>query len=178
MEPIWAVGLMTGTVLDGNIDVALLRTDGETVAEFGPYTLAPYDAATRDLLQRTLEAALAWGFDGPEPAIFAEAEAALTRAQAEAVRAHVEASGLTLADIGIVGFHGQSRAAPRPRAGPAGAHAPARRRRADGADAGPARRLRLPQRRRGGGRAGGAAVGGLPRRAPARPRRRTPTPRC
>ncbi len=25
MEPIWAVGLMTGTVLDGNIDVAVLR---------------------------------------------------------------------------------------------------------------------------------------------------------
>lgn len=108
MEPIWAAGLMTGTVLDGNIDVALLRTDGETVEEFGPYTLAPYDTATRDLLGRTLEAALAWAFEGPEPAIFAEAEAALTRAQSEAVRTHVEASGLTLDQIGIVGFHGQS----------------------------------------------------------------------
>jgi anhydro-N-acetylmuramic acid kinase len=99
---------MTGTVLDGNIDVALLRTDGEEVEEFGPYTLAPHDGATRDLRARTLEAALAWGFDGPEPAIFAEAEHALTRAQAEAVRTHVESSGLTLDQIGIVGFHGQS----------------------------------------------------------------------
>ena len=27
----WAVGLMTGTVLDGNIDVALLKTDGQTI---------------------------------------------------------------------------------------------------------------------------------------------------
>ena len=42
MEPIWAVGLMTGTVLDGNIDVALLRTDGERIERFGPYRLAPY----------------------------------------------------------------------------------------------------------------------------------------
>lgn len=41
MEPIWSVGLMTGTVLDGNIDVAMLRTDGERVAEFGAWRLAP-----------------------------------------------------------------------------------------------------------------------------------------
>ncbi|MDB5474385.1 MAG: hypothetical protein JWP99_1688, partial [Devosia sp.] len=26
MEPMWAVGLMTGTVLDGYIDVALMQT--------------------------------------------------------------------------------------------------------------------------------------------------------
>ena len=108
MHPIWSVGLMTGTVLDGNIDVALLRTDGETVAAFGPYTLTPYPAGLRALLERTLEAARRWNFEGPEPALFATAEAALTRAQAAAVRAHVERSGLTLAEIGIVGFHGQS----------------------------------------------------------------------
>ena len=54
MEPIWAIGLMTGTVLDGNIDVALLRTDGETIAEFGTYTLAPYPQSIRDTLEETL----------------------------------------------------------------------------------------------------------------------------
>ena len=32
---------MTGTVLDGNIDVALLKTDGEQIESFGRYTLAP-----------------------------------------------------------------------------------------------------------------------------------------
>ncbi len=42
MDPIWAVGLMTGTVLDGNIDVALLKTDGESIERFGAYRLAPY----------------------------------------------------------------------------------------------------------------------------------------
>ena len=108
MEPIWTVGLMTGTVLDGNIDVALLKTDGDRVVEFGPYTLAPYPQSIRDLLEETLSQARKWNFEGPDPAIFAEAEDALTRAQSEAVRAHVEASGLELSDIGVVGFHGQS----------------------------------------------------------------------
>ncbi|AJY48294.1 anhydro-N-acetylmuramic acid kinase [Martelella endophytica] len=107
-KPVWAVGLMTGTVLDGNIDVALLKTDGVSVEAFGAYTLAPYPQSTRDLLEETLAIARKWNFEGPEPAIFAEAEAVLTRAQSAAVRELVEAEGLTMADIGVVGFHGQS----------------------------------------------------------------------
>lgn len=107
-EPIWAVGLMTGTVLDGNIDVALLRTDGETVESFGAYTLAPYPQSIRDQLEETLSQARTWAFEGPEPAIFAEAEDALTRAQSAAVAALVKDAGLNNEDIGVVGFHGQS----------------------------------------------------------------------
>jgi anhydro-N-acetylmuramic acid kinase len=108
MEPIWTVGLMTGTVLDGNIDVALLKTDGEWIEQFGAYTLSPYPREIRDLLEASLAAARQWNFEGHEPALFAQAEAALTRAQAQAVRELVESAGLALADIGIVGFHGQS----------------------------------------------------------------------
>lgn len=108
MEPIWAVGLMTGTVLDGNIDVALLKTDGETIDTFGAYTLAPYPPEIRTLLEETLAQARVWNFEGPDPAIFREAEQALTKAQSYAVRELVESTGLTMADIGIVGFHGQS----------------------------------------------------------------------
>lgn len=108
MQPIWAVGLMTGTVLDGNIDVALLRTDGERVAEFGPYALAPYPDRINAMLRDAQAQALAWNFDGPDPAIFAEAEEALTRAQAAAVKELVEGSGMAMADIGVVGFHGQT----------------------------------------------------------------------
>jgi len=108
MGPIWAAGLMTGTVLDGHIDVALLRTDGETVSEFGAYRLALAPPGLRELLQDTLAQARDWGFEGPEPAIFARAEAALTRAQAEAVRALVETEGPGLDRLGIVGFHGQT----------------------------------------------------------------------
>jgi anhydro-N-acetylmuramic acid kinase len=108
MEPIWAVGLMTGTVLDGNIDVALLKTDGETIETFGPYTLAPYPQSIRNTLEETLAAAREWNFEGPDPAIFHVAEEALTRAQAMAVKELVTASGMAMSDIGVVGFHGQS----------------------------------------------------------------------
>jgi len=108
MDPIWAVGLMTGTVLDGNIDVALIKTDGETIADFGTYRLAPYPQSIRALLEETLGAARAWNFSGPEPAIFAKAEEQLTRAQSAAVMQLVESHGLSMADIGVVGFHGQT----------------------------------------------------------------------
>ena len=107
-EPIWSVGLMTGTVLDGNIDVALLRTDGDTIEQFGAYTLAPYPQSIRDTLEDALAQARQWNFDGPEPDIFAEAEEALTRAQSAAVLDLVKEAGLTPEDIGIIGFHGQS----------------------------------------------------------------------
>ena len=108
MEPIWAIGLMTGTVLDGMIDIALLRTDGETVLELGAWTLAPYPDDIRPMLAQALAEALVWQFDGPEPAIFRQAEDALTRAQSAAVRHFLMEAGLAAADIGVIGFHGQT----------------------------------------------------------------------
>lgn len=108
MDPIWAVGLMTGTVLDGNIDVALLKTDGERIETFGVYTLAPYSQSIRDMLERTLTEARLWNFEGPDPKIFHEAEEALTRAQSAAVKRLVAETGFKLSEIGVVGFHGQS----------------------------------------------------------------------
>jgi anhydro-N-acetylmuramic acid kinase len=108
MKPIWALGLMTGTVLDGNIDIALLRTDGEEIQEFGPWTLAPYPPELAPLLRRSMESAGDWAFEGPEPAIFAEAEEALTRAQSAAVSAFLAEHGFKPSDIGIIGFHGQT----------------------------------------------------------------------
>lgn len=108
MQPIWAVGLMTGTVLDGNIDVALLKTDGETVTEFGPYALKPYPASILALLQQAQAEARTWNFNGPEPAVFAEAEEALTRAQSAAVKELVAESGLSMSEIEVIGFHGQT----------------------------------------------------------------------
>jgi anhydro-N-acetylmuramic acid kinase len=116
-----AIGLMTGTVLDGNIDIALLETDGETVSGFGAYRLAPYGADLRALLSDTLDAARAWNFEGPEPAIFAQAEAELTEAQSHAVAAFLADQNLDPAEIGIVGFHGQSVLHRAPAAGRIGA---------------------------------------------------------
>ncbi len=107
-RPVWAVGLMTGTVLDGMIDIAMLQTDGEAIGAFGPWTLAPYPAGTRSLLAQALDAARRWGFTGPEPAIFAEAEAALTRDQSAAVTAFLAANAIPAHDIAAIGFHGQT----------------------------------------------------------------------
>lgn len=108
MKAIWAAGLMTGTVLDGNIDVALIKTDGETVEDFGTYCLTPYPASIRDLLEDTQDQVRSWTFEGPEPAIFAKAENALTIAQATTTRDLVQGYGMTMADVGIIGFHGQT----------------------------------------------------------------------
>ena len=104
----WFAGLMTGTVLDGHIDVALLRMNGDSIAEFGHYDLVPYPQDIRDMLEETLAMARIWNFEGPEPEIFARVEKALTVAQADAVATVVKDAQLLLGDIAAVGFHGQT----------------------------------------------------------------------
>lgn len=120
MKPIWTVGLMTGTVLDGFIDVAMIRTDGEKIDAFGPYVLAPYPAEINAMLDQALHEAQTWNFTGPEPEVFTKAEKALTHAQAQAVRELVESSGMKMSEIGVVGFHGQTVLHRAPHAGPHG----------------------------------------------------------
>ncbi|MGP1395770.1 MAG: anhydro-N-acetylmuramic acid kinase [Inquilinaceae bacterium] len=120
-EAAWAIGLMTGTVLDGNIDIATIRTDGERIDAFGPWTLTPYAPEVRTLLADAVQAALTWDFAGPEPAIFATAEEALTRAQSAAVSAFLKEAGLAPSDIAAVGFHGQTVLHRAPAAGRRGA---------------------------------------------------------
>ena len=104
----WFAGLMTGTVLDGRIDIALLRTDGKGIAEFGPYGLVPYGTTMPARLEKCLQAARTWNFNGPEPAVFAEAERDLTTAQAKAVEEFTKGHGIPLSDIAAIGFHGQT----------------------------------------------------------------------
>jgi len=104
----WAVGLMTGTVLDGNIDIAMLRTDGERIEEFGPFELVPYEQDFRPLLRVTMQDARDWNFTGPEPEIFAHAEKEVSEAQANAVMNFLERHGFKAEDIAAVGFHGQT----------------------------------------------------------------------
>ena len=108
MKTQWFVGLMTGTVLDGQIDVALLKTDGEKVAEFGPYELVPYREEIVTTLQKCVDIARTWNFNGPDPDIFSRAERVLTLAQADAVRQIVEKANLEPHNITAVGFHGQT----------------------------------------------------------------------
>ncbi|MDJ0683211.1 MAG: anhydro-N-acetylmuramic acid kinase [Alphaproteobacteria bacterium] len=107
-KPSRSIGLMTGTVLDGEIDIALLQTDGETIEAFGPATAARYATKTVALLQDALAAAQNWRFSGPEPAVFSEAERALTEAQSNAVLEFLTDNALTPSEIDCIGFHGQT----------------------------------------------------------------------
>ena len=99
---------MTGTALDGDVDVALLRTDGVAVLELGPWTLVPYAPGVRTLIEDAVAAARGWDFDGPEPDALAVAEDALTAAQGEAVLSVLDAHGVDADDVGTIGFHGQT----------------------------------------------------------------------
>ena len=75
MKKDWSIGLMTGTVNDGNIDIAALRTDGEEIFEFGPYELVPYQNKNiRHIIFETYDEAKNWGFIGKEPKIFSKLE--------------------------------------------------------------------------------------------------------
>ena len=95
----WHIGLMTGTVLDGNIDVAFLRTDGKIIEEFGYYNLMPYDKEVKELLVKTLDEAQIWNFNGPEPEIFSKTEAALTNSQTAVVQKCIKLSEIDENDI-------------------------------------------------------------------------------
>jgi len=121
MKPVLAMGLMTGTVLDGNIDLALIRTDGEEVQEFGAWKLAPYAPEVPPLLAKALIAAREWNFEGREPSIFRDAEEALTRAQSGAVLDFFREAAIDPSRIAVIGFHGQTVLHKAPRPGSPGA---------------------------------------------------------
>ena len=48
--PVWALGAMSGTSMDG-IDAAMIRTDGIDVFDFGPTRYLPYSVADRELIR-------------------------------------------------------------------------------------------------------------------------------
>ncbi len=90
-RPIWALGAMSGTSLDG-VDAAMILTDGIRILEFGESAYRSYSDAERDVIRA--------GFgklDGPE--VEAAAEVVET-AHAELLSAFPQAE--------IVGFHGQT----------------------------------------------------------------------
>jgi 1,6-anhydro-N-acetylmuramate kinase len=51
LSSVVAIGLMSGTPQDG-VDVALIDTDGEIIAQLGPTAYRPYARAERTLLRR------------------------------------------------------------------------------------------------------------------------------
>ena len=106
-RPLVAIGLMSGTSMDG-IDVALLRTDGERQVERGPAGAFGYDPAFRRRLAAALETAKAISVRDERPGDLAELERELTLRHVEAIRAFLEQNRLRPSDIDVIGFHGQT----------------------------------------------------------------------
>lgn len=95
-----ALGLMSGTSLDG-VDVAVIDTDGERIAGFGPAATYPHAEATREAVRAVFGATR-------RSAATDAATGAITTAHIDAVRRFVLEQGVDLASIDIVGFHGQT----------------------------------------------------------------------
>jgi anhydro-N-acetylmuramic acid kinase len=96
-EGVWALGLMSGTSLDG-IDAALIRTDGEYVYEFGEWHTIPYETNFKIKLREAVH--------GRGDMLAVEQE--MTLRHAEAVRALLKQAGASYKDVRVIGFHGQS----------------------------------------------------------------------
>ncbi len=106
-KPLAALGLMSGTSLDG-IDVALLTTDGEDKVERGPSATYPYRPDQQALLQDALAEAKSLTDRTARPGILREAEHELTLWHAEAVERFLQENSLNPSGIDIIGFHGQT----------------------------------------------------------------------
>lgn len=106
-KPLTAIGLMSGTSLDG-IDVALLVTDGETVTSRGPAMTVSYDDTQRSLLKQGLADAVGLTDRAARPGILAQIETHLTRWHFEAVQKFCKRFDVALDQIDVIGFHGQT----------------------------------------------------------------------
>ncbi|TFU03308.1 anhydro-N-acetylmuramic acid kinase [Polymorphobacter arshaanensis] len=105
-ESLLAVGLMSGTSMDG-IDAALIRTDGhDLVAPLAFHSVA-YDEPMRARLRGAIAAALTMERPAPHAEIDAVARDQ-TLAHAAAVKALLAQAGVAAADVALVGFHGQT----------------------------------------------------------------------
>lgn len=99
--------MMSGTSMDG-IDVALIKTDGDTFVERSGSGFYPYSLETRDLLERALEDALEICDRNERPGCIAEAESSITQLHIAAVKQFLEEFDISQGDIDLLGFHGQT----------------------------------------------------------------------
>lgn len=91
-----ALGLMSGTSMDG-IDLAVIRTDGETVEALGPWATVPYAPGLREQVGAAVAA--------PD-SLRGEERAALERDLTDAHAVAIE--GFLQEPIDVIGFHGHT----------------------------------------------------------------------
>lgn len=99
-EAVLALGLMSGTSIDG-VDAALLHTDGQSVVEPRGSVTLPYDDATRLALRSAIDQAEMM------PNV-KSVEHAMTLAHALAVAALLDQEETLPEAVSVVGFHGQT----------------------------------------------------------------------
>jgi anhydro-N-acetylmuramic acid kinase len=113
--PLRAIGLMSGTSLDG-LDVALLETDGADRVRRLSSVTTPYPDAFRSRLRQALIDAAAMQRRDERPGCLAEVERELTERHAQAVLRFIGNLALQPSGVDLVGFHGQT-VLHRPQAG-------------------------------------------------------------
>ena len=102
-----ALGLMSGTSLDG-IDVALIKTDGESFVDRGPSETFHYNAEQQEELRQGLADALTIKTRTERPPQLATLENHLTEWHITVVQKFLKNCALTPSNIDIIGFHGQT----------------------------------------------------------------------
>jgi anhydro-N-acetylmuramic acid kinase len=98
-RPTLAVGLMSGTSLDG-MDAALVRLDGPTQATLLDFLTRPYTSGERAQIREAL--------NGATPSILARLHVQLAEWAADAVHALLRKSGVPASEVSLIAFPGQT----------------------------------------------------------------------
>ncbi len=106
-NPVNAVGLMSGTSMDG-IDVAWMVTDGEKVAEVHGFESFAYSPAQRQTLAEAMKLASGLTDRTARPGKLADIERDLTCWHADAVDSFRQKHRISDSDDSVIGFHGQT----------------------------------------------------------------------